>query len=304
MFFVDNTAPDMLIDGISKGAVVVGTINISTKTSDEDSTVQEVTVDDQYPVIGSELNTGALDEGEHSIIVKAKDAAGNKARKCFNFIVNNDPLKVTKLNVENTPKVGGNVEISAEVEGFRKGGKQVMIDGKVVSEELPYGWNANNVEDGPHNITVRVYNEPTGELKGKSVQIEVDNTSPKLTLPEQLQKGKEQSIELHPPTRLSLKVKSNEELSRLVRNVNGEKHSTETLLLHAGKVGEVVKISFTAVDIAGNTKSVSREVKIVGYDSQTGRFKRFLNMLVTYRGLRLQVFFLIFVGVVYLISWD
>lgn len=94
-FIVDNTAP-VIDTGVDNNSRLTGNITLNPKVT-EANTLSEmvVTLDDEQINTSYETTAYELGDGQHTICVFAKDAAGNEASKSASFVVEGATITVT-----------------------------------------------------------------------------------------------------------------------------------------------------------------------------------------------------------------
>ena len=116
-FIVDNKAPEVDL-GIADGAVLSGDIKLAPQVTEENTLVENIlTLDGERFNDTVETDSVTLGEGEHTLTVYARDAAGNETEKSVKFQVGNDVIAVvdaatndvTTTSAALTVSVSGNV---------------------------------------------------------------------------------------------------------------------------------------------------------------------------------------------------
>lgn len=145
-FIVDNKAPEVDM-GVEDGAVLSGDIKLTPVITEANTLAESIiTLDGERVNDTVETDSVSLGEGEHTLTVYAKDAAGNETAKAVTFRTGNDTIAVvdaatndvTANSAALTVSVNGNLE-RAEA-SFRKL-EQISADqitAEATQAALPY----------------------------------------------------------------------------------------------------------------------------------------------------------------------
>ena len=116
-FIVDNVAPEIEL-GVEDGSVLTGNIVLEPQIF-EANTLEEVTI----LLDGNEINAGFettaynLGDGEHTIMVFAKDAVGNEAVKSATFTVEDATIVVLEAGTTNVTKDSAELYLTLQKDG-------------------------------------------------------------------------------------------------------------------------------------------------------------------------------------------
>lgn len=155
----DTTAPVVSVSGISTGATVSGTVNISSTATDNVGIVShDVLVDSTIvkscasaTMCTYSWNTNGVVNGSHNVKIEAKDAAGNIGNKIFDVIVNNTTQPAAK-SIRIVSKPNSATQNYTIVDGIIEDGVQT----ESTSSRLTYssGW-ATYPSGGRNNSVFR-----------------------------------------------------------------------------------------------------------------------------------------------------
>lgn len=187
----DSIAPTVSIAAPAAGSVVTGTVQIVGSATDNLSVVAvELWVDGQFSAACSSmtftcaLNTGVITAGNHTLTVKAFDAAGNVGTASVQITVGSTSPTTTVDTVSptvqvqnplNNSLVNGNVQVRAAVSD-NVGVTQVgfYIDGVLKSSltaaPWAYTWNTKKSAKGSHTITVKAW-DAAGNVGTSSITV-------------------------------------------------------------------------------------------------------------------------------------
>ena len=182
---VDLTNPDTRIEGSPAGVTNEGAGNFRFGSNEPGANFECSMDDEAFRPCSSPLEYGSLPDGKHVFEVRALDRAGNAdpsaARRSFTV---DTAAPQARLTAPTDGKlVNGEVELTAEASddgGIKR--VQFLVDGEVVDSDLsgPYefGWDSVLVEDGEHEIGVRVTDEAGNTATSAPAGVRVDNTAP------------------------------------------------------------------------------------------------------------------------------
>ena len=197
----DRKAPSVSIASPTNGTSVAGTISIQVNASDNVG-VSSVTlfVDGNLASSSSispftiSWNSASVPNGSHTIMVTAKDAAGNTSSSSIQVNVNNVSGSDTanpSVNISspsNGSTVSGTVSITANASD-NMGVSQVRfsVNGNIVNSDntspYSYSWNTTSVSSGVHVLTATAV-DAAGNSSSHSIEVTVNTTVlPPTTLP-------------------------------------------------------------------------------------------------------------------------
>jgi uncharacterized protein involved in tellurium resistance len=187
----DNVAPTVNITSPANGATVSGTISIFADASDNVGVTKVsfyingkyLNYDTTAP-FGRGWNTATLPNGQHTITVRALDAAGNVSSDATVTVnVNNSDSTPPSVNITSHADgatVSGTISILANAtDNVAVTKVSFYIDGKYLNYDLtaPWGrgWNTTTVANGPHTITVRALDAAGNVSADHLITVNVNN---------------------------------------------------------------------------------------------------------------------------------
>ena len=180
---IDNSPPHVEIISPVDGSCVSGTINIEFQYSDEHLESVELIVDHMIiNVKGNysyQLDTRNLSDGEHVIVLKATDLAGNTAEYAITIIVDNTAPLVKLVSPSNGSYTRGIVDVRYIVNDPHLD-KAVIIIGNLtidITGTHSYRLNTTKLPDNVYKLTLYA-NDTLGHESVDSITIIVDNTPP------------------------------------------------------------------------------------------------------------------------------
>ncbi|MEE9174119.1 MAG: Ig-like domain-containing protein [Thermoplasmata archaeon] len=189
----DIILPTLVINAPSSGSVEAGSgVLIAWSASDDQSGLDylEVSLDDGAPIVLAASVTGytflGLEDGSHTVVVRAVDVAGNAQTASVDFTVDTVPPTLSILSpgseaVLNTSRV----EVAWAAEDATSGVDriEVVVDGGPPTLLLggSIGLVFSEMSDGPHTIEVRAI-DGAGHVALASVQFVVDTVPPVLSI--------------------------------------------------------------------------------------------------------------------------
>lgn len=193
MVTVDLTPPSIKIISPANGSYVRGLVWVNTTGSDEHFELMTLYIDGQvdatYNSTGAYAyvwNTTSL-VGQHTILLKAIEQAGNTAQIRVQVAVDNTMPLGEIMQPLNATYVRGVIGI--QVYGYDQNleSTRVFIDQSLLhdwgNETLIHqtNWNTTAVPEGIHTITLTVVDKAGNTLK-KTVTVIVDNTNPQVSI--------------------------------------------------------------------------------------------------------------------------
>ena len=257
-FFVDSIAPNVEIIYPNQGVLYSNNVTELNFTASDsgigldtcwfDNGITNVTI----PSCLSGLNniiTNSI-EGTNTWTVYANDIFGNENSSTVIFTVDTTPPEITITSPENESLHRGEVFIessASDTSGIKN--MTILINNSNVKEcdldICDYNWNSTSGDDGFYEIRIIAYDN-AGKSKEVSIEIEVDNTPPVITL-----NGDSVVV-----------------LERGIYNYTEEgANSTEGTVqidnssLNIDEVG-IYYIYYSATDLAGNTAVINRTVNV------------------------------------------
>ncbi|MBS3817562.1 MAG: S8 family serine peptidase [Candidatus Thermoplasmatota archaeon] len=188
-FSMDTTSPEIEITSPEEG-VALNTENVMLEWSGHDDVSgidhYEVWLDEDQIFEGEddEYELQGLQDGDHSVEVRAFDAVENTARDHLNFTIDTTP---PLLNVSlEEGAVFNNDSLTVRWTGTRRGteitGYEVRLDGEGwVDKELSTEHTITELDEGNHTIEVRATDE-AGNVETQGVNFVVDTRRPVLNI--------------------------------------------------------------------------------------------------------------------------
>lgn len=171
------------------GMVVNNTYQVTATVSD-DSGIAEVHIFIDDVLVKTATNapytydwdTTAVNDGVHTITVRAIDIAGNETAESVDIMVNNSGAIFILSTPQDDDYVCGAVPISVIPIGDGVITKvEFKVDGVLLDEAtaapFSYTWDSTTVADGDHAISVDVTNDAS-VTTSDSITVHVDNTAP------------------------------------------------------------------------------------------------------------------------------
>jgi hypothetical protein len=269
----DITAPVVDILSPAAGASVSGNVTVSASATDNVGVVEArlmidgsvVSVDTSAPY-NFDWDTFSWNNGDHSLRVRAVDAAGNYADDVITVTVNNPTQDVTPPVVSiGSPAAGatvnGNVAITATAsDNVAVAFVEFFVDGiwQGADATAPYShiWDSTQVGNGVHQITV-VAEDTSGNRTSVSRSITVSNNLPD-TIPPTVtitSPSNGQTVGNNVTVRVS--VWDNVAVTRCELYVNGMIQTTSTVTpftmkYNSRRFNGAMQIVVRAYDAAGN----------------------------------------------------
>jgi hypothetical protein len=189
----DSTPPVVAITAPVGGALVAGTVWVTVDASDDKGVTQVSLSADGSPVTSTSTspyalpwNSATLPDGSHTLVVTARDAAGNRSTAAVQVQVNNSTAgdisspTVSFSSPTDEASVSGTVELRADARDDR-GVVSVTyrVDGTVIGTvaTAPYvvSWSAASVASGIHTLTATAA-DAAGNVGSTSIQVTVNTT--------------------------------------------------------------------------------------------------------------------------------
>jgi len=183
-FIVDNTAPSVDL-GIANGSSVTGAITLNPQITDANNINEFVTRLDGEPIsIPYETTAYALGQGNHTLSVFVKDAAGNETDLSTTFNVEDVSMILTSGGTENVSYNSATVQLSAHTKAdaqvsIYKGEALTDIEVSKVEGAVPYlrySVNASNAQIGD-DIVVSWSGSASRADSGHKITMFVKNTA-------------------------------------------------------------------------------------------------------------------------------
>ena len=192
----DTTPPAVSITAPANGATVSATINVSAGASDNVGVAgvqflldgANLGAEDTSSPYSVSWNTTAASNGSHTLVARARDAAGNTQTSSVTVTVQNQAADTTVPTVAlsapaSGATVSGTVAISATAsDNVGVAGVQFRVDGVNVGAEdttSPYSisWNTAAIANGNHTLTA-VARDAAGNTATASRSVTVSNAQP------------------------------------------------------------------------------------------------------------------------------
>lgn len=265
---VNNTPPILSVSGIRRGEAVSGSreVAISVEGGIIDSFVvsgMPRQVAAGVPTALVSLDTVALPDGEHELLISARSPSGLLVQERLPFQVDNTPVTITSLGVGDKP-ICGIVELRPDVNKRDLVAVSWMLDGVVIGTELLLDWDSTTVSDGAYRLELEVTDAAGNRPEEpEHTLIVVDNTPPtmKVALPDTI-RGTFFRYSI-----VAVDVAADEDVTvRLLVNGDpiGAVGSVGRHLLHLSQYepGTQLVLGVLAVDRAGNETLVKKEIMV------------------------------------------
>jgi archaellum component FlaF (FlaF/FlaG flagellin family) len=189
----DNIPPTVSIVSPSNGSVITGTINVQVTASDNVG-VSSVSLSVDGLLVSSistapyilPWNSATVSNGTHTLMVTAKDKAGNSKAVSIQVSTNNvsggditNPT-VSITTPSNNASVSGTIDIAANAsDNIGVSLVKFIVDGALVgsdnSSPYSYSWNSVSVAAGIHTLTATA-TDAAGNAASYSISVTVNTT--------------------------------------------------------------------------------------------------------------------------------
>jgi parallel beta-helix repeat protein len=184
-FTLDSTLPTINLISPSNGSVILPGTNISLTINDENFDTANFSLDsgiDQTLTSPFNITTDTWSEGNHSIMVNAKDLAGNTVYKIYNFTIDTISPVINLVSPTNNSLIKPGTFLKFDIIDNNTNTVNYTIDGgSYVTFPEPYNLSTIGWDDGTHSIEIQVT-----DLAGHSVygyySFEIDGTVPEIML--------------------------------------------------------------------------------------------------------------------------
>ncbi|HWB39097.1 MAG TPA: Ig-like domain-containing protein [Candidatus Saccharimonadales bacterium] len=188
-FTVDTTDPTVNITNPSNGDYINGSVHVKFNVNDLNLNDYKLSVDGNNVKTGSnngnhtyDLDTTALSDGSHTITLKARDLAGNKASTSITVTVDNTAPDAYFTHPNNGKYVNGTINVKYYVNDTNLEGYKLFLDGSKVDQGTGngnevYSFDTTTVSDGTHTFTL-VAKDLAGNKTTATLDLIVDNTAP------------------------------------------------------------------------------------------------------------------------------
>jgi peptidoglycan/xylan/chitin deacetylase (PgdA/CDA1 family) len=187
---VDNSPPDVAIANPTSGSVVKGAVAVRADAADAVSGINSVifkldgspVATDTVPPYEWSWDTSVSDDGQHTLVARALDNAGNSSEATVTVTVDNSPPDVAIANPTSGSVVKGAVAVRADAADAVSGISSVIfkLDGGPAATDTtpPYEWNWDTSvsDDGAHTLVARALDN-AGNSSQAAVTVTVDNTT-------------------------------------------------------------------------------------------------------------------------------
>jgi len=264
-FIVDNTAPAILIEGISEGAFYNSDVTPTITITDTNLADFTITLDGRPYVSGIPITT----EGSHTLIVVANDAAANTSRTMVGFTIDKTPPVISVTGVQDQAFYNNVVTPVITVAEINPASESITLNG------LAYVSGEPVAAENTYLLAVTA-TDAAGNQASFIANFEIDLTPPVVTIAEP-QEGATFSAETiavsgNTEPFASLFLTRGSYTGTTLADVNGAFSFAGVSLVQGENL-----ISVYAVDRAGNTGEVAtvtvrREtIKLNGQIIDTGR---------------------------------
>jgi len=269
----DVTPPVVDILSPNDGATVGGTINVSADATDNVGVVEVrlmidgsvVATDTTAPYI-LEWNTTSWSNGQHSLRVRALDAAGNSGDDVITVNISNKggditPPSVSITSPANNATVAGNVTFSADAsDNVGIAFVEFFVDGVwyAADSSAPYScsWDSRTVANGAHTL-MAVAEDSSGNRTSTWISVIVSNTAPDTTPPTVTITSPTQGQSVSGNTTVRVSVWDNVGVVRCELFINGALTDASTtapfnMRFNAKRMSGALILTVKAYDAAGN----------------------------------------------------
>lgn len=183
-FTVDTLPPEISITGVEDGAYYNVSVSANIEVIDANlNSILALLNGDPYL-----SGTMITDEGVYLLEVYADDLAGNAAFASLSFVIDKTPPEVSITSPLDGSFVKGIVEITGSATDVNLDAVSLSIDGKEVSNILPYSWNTSNYSDSSYTIEL-IARDQANNSASADVTVIVDNTPPVVTITDPINKS-------------------------------------------------------------------------------------------------------------------
>ncbi|MEO7454597.1 MAG: Ig-like domain-containing protein [Fimbriimonadales bacterium] len=269
----DTTPPVVDILSPNAGATVGDTIIVLAEATDNVG-VTEVRLMIDGNVVATDTtapyqltwDTTSWDDGEHSLRVRAVDAANNQGDDVITIVVNNKAPDITAPTVTitsptNNASVSGNVAINATAtDNVAVAFVEFFVDGvwQGADTTSPYShtWDSQTVGNGWHTLKV-VAEDTSGNRSSKEVSVNVTNTVPDTTPPTVSITSPSTGQNVNGSVNVLVSVWDNVGVVKCELYVNGQKVATSTAApfttkFNAKRYSGAIQLVVRAYDAANN----------------------------------------------------
>lgn len=166
-FTIDKTAPVISVAGIASGACVGATVTPTFTVSDASPTTVTATLDGSPFVSG----TAVTQQGSHTLVVDATDAAGNHSSNSRTFIVDTTAPSVSITGVTSGLITAQNVTPVVAISDANLTSSSITLDGS------PFASGATVSAEGDH-LLVASATDCAGHTTSSQVAFAIDRTAP------------------------------------------------------------------------------------------------------------------------------
>ncbi len=185
----DKYAPIARIDSPTEGSYLANDASVIVYVYDDNFDRAELVIDSIFMPPWMETgqrtfdwNTTTYPDGVYTIELKAYDKTGNVTETKITVTVDNTPPLVVINAPADESYVKGTILVSVAGNDDNFDRMELYIDDTQVQNwtdlgSQDYGWNTTDYPDGPHTITLKVY-DMAGNFNATAVTVTVDNTAP------------------------------------------------------------------------------------------------------------------------------
>jgi hypothetical protein len=274
----DVTPPVVDILSPNAGATVGGTVMVTADATDNVGVVEvrlmidgNVVATDTTAPYALEWNTSSWSNGQHSLRVRALDAAGNSGDDVITVTVSNKaadtaPPSVAITSPSNNATVAGNVTITASAsDNVGVAFVEFFVDGVwcAADSSAPYSfsWDSRGVSNGAHTL-MAVAEDTSGNRTSTWISVNVSNNVPDTTPPTVTITEPSQGQSVNGNTNVRVAVWDNVGVVRCELFINGALTDTSTsapfnMRFNAKRMSGALVLTVKAYDAAGNVGTSS-----------------------------------------------
>ncbi len=170
-FTIDDTAPAIVVTGVTAGQVTRGPVNPVVTATDAAPLALTVSVDGTSFGAGGSVTA----EGAHELVARARDAAGNETSVTLRFTIDETPPVISITGVADGAFRNSSVTIAFGASDANGASATASLDG------ASFASGAIVAAEGPHTLTVTA-TDVAGNTSVRALRFELDFTAPGITI--------------------------------------------------------------------------------------------------------------------------